>query len=80
MGDKGESVAVGRSLWQFFGPLRRGGNFSVMKRRWERVQSILFLLAEVLLEAFLCRGPYILVPGTPAIGGVGVAWEVVGAL
>lgn len=26
---------------------------------------------EVLLEAVLCRGPYILVPGTPAIGG----WE-----
>lgn len=34
----------------------------------------------MLLEAVLCRGPYILVPGTPAIGGVGVAWEVVGAL
>lgn len=24
---------------------------------------------EVLLEAVLCRGPYISVPGTPAIGG-----------
>lgn len=34
---------------------------------------------EVLSEAVLCRGPYILVPG---IGqwGVGVAWEVVGGL
>lgn len=31
--------------------------------RWQR--------RDVLLEAVLCRGPYILVPGTQAVGG----WE-----
>ena len=51
--------------------LRRDGE--VGGREGEREQNVLFLLAEdrsATLEAVLCRGPYILGPGSGASRGV----------
>lgn len=85
-GKKGarQSVAVGCSFWQLLDHCDAEGHVLLRRdgeaggREGEREQNVLFLLAEersATLEAVLCRGPYILVPGTRASGGWECAWE-----
>lgn len=41
----------------------------------EGAEHLIFAGSRGHVEAVLCGGPYILVPGTPSRRGVGVAWE-----